>query len=156
IQATEAGATSFTFSLSTGSLPDGLTLDPNGTLSGTPTALGLFSFTVLARDGSGFTASQAYTLRVQATPAASVNPANLTPATPLPTNQPSGTATVIVGGNPVPVDGPFSYGRLAGFVLSVSQSVAVTFTPRDSTDYTTVSTRVTVNVTSVNVTSVPP
>ena len=44
--------------------PTGLTLDANGTLSGTPTASGMTSFTVQATDGAGLVATQSYTLNV--------------------------------------------------------------------------------------------
>ncbi|NHQ94385.1 putative Ig domain-containing protein, partial [Janthinobacterium lividum] len=38
--------------VSSGSLPVGLSLAPNGTLSGTPTAAGAYSFTITATDSS--------------------------------------------------------------------------------------------------------
>lgn len=37
-----------TWSLSGGALPDGLTLNPDGTITGTPTTAGTFTFTVKA------------------------------------------------------------------------------------------------------------
>ena len=46
------GLTPITWSLTGGSLPAGLTLSPSGTINGTPTAGGSFSFTVQAGDGS--------------------------------------------------------------------------------------------------------
>ena len=50
-----------------GSLPAGLTLASNGTLSGTPTAGGSFNFTVTATDtADSSTGAQAYTLTVNA------------------------------------------------------------------------------------------
>lgn len=47
------GTAPYTFTVASGALPAGLTLNPNGTLSGTPTAVGTFNFTVSAIDGSG-------------------------------------------------------------------------------------------------------
>src|SRR5690242_8897161 len=48
---------------SSGSLPTGLTLDPNtGQISGTPSAAGTFQFTALASDGNLDSGSQAYTI----------------------------------------------------------------------------------------------
>jgi hypothetical protein len=60
----EAGFSSFTFSVTSGTLPSGLTLASAGTLSGTPTAVGAFTFTVTATDSTGFSASQSYTLTI--------------------------------------------------------------------------------------------
>lgn len=69
------GTAPYTFSVTTGSLPTWLTLDPStGTLSGTPNASGSFSFTVTVKDGQQFTASQAYSVTVT-TPAVVVDPA---------------------------------------------------------------------------------
>ncbi len=60
------GTAPYTFALSQGALPAGLTLAANGTLSGTPTATGSFAFTVTATDASSFSGSQAFTLAVTA------------------------------------------------------------------------------------------
>ena len=59
------GSGPFTFAIvaGTGSLPAGLTLMPNGVLSGTPTAGGTFKFTVSATNASG-TGTHMYTLVV--------------------------------------------------------------------------------------------
>ncbi len=46
------GLTPITWSVKSGSLPSGLTLSPSGTLTGTPTTGGSFSFTIQASDGS--------------------------------------------------------------------------------------------------------
>ena len=55
------GVPAYLFSVSSGSLPPGVTLNANtGLLSGTPTQLGTFSFTVTVRDQAGTTASQFY------------------------------------------------------------------------------------------------
>ncbi|MDX8450143.1 putative Ig domain-containing protein [Mesorhizobium sp. VK3C] len=68
---TASGGTSpYTFTVSAGSLPAGLTLSSTGTLSGTPTAGGTFNFTVMATDASGapgpFNGTQSYSLTVAA------------------------------------------------------------------------------------------
>jgi putative Ig domain-containing protein len=46
------GLAPVTWTVASGSLPTGLTLSPGGTISGTPTVSGSFSFTVQANDGS--------------------------------------------------------------------------------------------------------
>ncbi len=62
------GSAPYTFAVTTGALPDGLTLASGGALSGTPTADGSFAFTITATDAMGFTASQAYTVAVISRP----------------------------------------------------------------------------------------
>lgn len=52
------GTGSYSWSLSSGSLPNGLSLAPNGTISGTPTQSGNFVFTVGVTDGSDSTTKQ--------------------------------------------------------------------------------------------------
>lgn len=47
-----------------GSLPTGLSLSTAGVISGTPTAVGSFNFTVQGEDANGFVAERAYTLVV--------------------------------------------------------------------------------------------
>jgi len=50
---TAAGATPITWSIDSGSLPDGLSLSNGGAISGTPTKAGLFNFTVKAMNSAG-------------------------------------------------------------------------------------------------------
>ncbi|WP_027678726.1 putative Ig domain-containing protein [Ralstonia sp. UNC404CL21Col] len=73
------GTAPYTYAVTAGSLPAGLTLASNGTLSGTPTAAGTFNFSVTAADSSGgsgpYTGSRAYTLSVN-TPTLSITPAS--------------------------------------------------------------------------------
>ncbi len=78
------GTSSYSFSVTSGTLPAGLTLSSSGTLSGTPTAGGTFNFTVTARDnstgtGAPFTGSKAYSLTIAA-PTITIAPATLTAA----------------------------------------------------------------------------
>jgi hypothetical protein len=76
----------YTFTVAAGNaLPAGLSLNPTSTtpasiLSGTPTAAGSFTFTVIAADSANHTASQSYTLVIA-----------LPPITITPTTLPNGT-----------------------------------------------------------------
>ena len=69
LSATGSGAP-FTWSISSGSLPGGLTLSTGGLISGTPAAPGTFTFSVLATDASNNTASITYSLTVPQVPLA--------------------------------------------------------------------------------------
>lgn len=71
----------YTFSVTAGSLPSGLTLLPSGAFSGAPAGLGTFAFTVTATDATGCPAVQSYTLTVCA--ALTLSPATLPGATVL-------------------------------------------------------------------------
>jgi hypothetical protein len=64
---TESGGSApFTWSVTSGALPPGISLSADGTLSGTPTATGIFAFTVQVTDASNQTASQATSITVSA------------------------------------------------------------------------------------------
>jgi|GEM_PF-368800 len=58
------GSAPYSFTVTSGALPGGLTLSGGGALSGTPTASGNFAFTVTATDANGLSASQALDLVV--------------------------------------------------------------------------------------------
>ncbi|MCU0116598.1 Ig domain-containing protein, partial [Curtobacterium flaccumfaciens] len=58
------GTAPYTYTLASGTLPAGLTLASNGTLSGTATVEGSFNFTVTATDAGSFTGDNAYSLTV--------------------------------------------------------------------------------------------
>jgi hypothetical protein len=104
--------------------------------------------TFIPTDTTDYTsASSTVTVNVaQATPSVTVNAISIGFGTPLDNTQLSGTATV--GANPVP--GAFTFTTANGTTLNGGngQTEAVTFTPGDTTDYKTVSTNVTVNVSS--------
>ncbi|RWB20854.1 MAG: autotransporter domain-containing protein [Mesorhizobium sp.] len=73
------GNAPYSFAVTAGALPAGLTLSSGGTLSGTPTASGTFNFTVTATDSTGgtpATGSVAYTLTIAA-PTITLAPATL-------------------------------------------------------------------------------
>ena len=78
------GTSPFSWSVSAGTLPAGLTLSSSGLLSGTPTTVGSSTFTVQVVDGSGQSATQSVTLvvtDVPAVPAAPTATAGITSAT---------------------------------------------------------------------------
>ena len=58
------GIAPYTFVITSGSLPFGLTLDPDGVLLGTPEQTGTFTFTVTATDQVGCSGSEAYTIEI--------------------------------------------------------------------------------------------
>lgn len=82
-QLTQAGgAGAIAWTISTGVLPNGITLNAGtGLLSGTPTASGNFPFTVKATDANGCLGTQAYTLVIAACPVITITPGSLPNAT---------------------------------------------------------------------------
>jgi len=79
------GIAPYTYTVTAGALPAGLSLSSSGTISGTPTAGGTFNFTVTAKGnstgtGAPHTGSRAYSLSVAA-PTLTLNPASLSAAT---------------------------------------------------------------------------
>ena len=60
------GTGPYAWSVSSGSLPAGISLSPSGVLSGTPTATGTFSFTVKVTDANGQSATQATSISISA------------------------------------------------------------------------------------------
>ncbi|MDZ3832818.1 MAG: putative Ig domain-containing protein [Sphingopyxis sp.] len=73
------GTAPYSYAITAGALPSGLALAPDGTLSGTPLAVGSFAFTVTATDSSGgtgpFSGNQAYNFTIAAPVLALVPPA---------------------------------------------------------------------------------
>ncbi|MBL9114130.1 MAG: putative Ig domain-containing protein [Verrucomicrobiaceae bacterium] len=76
--AATGGSTPYTWDVSAGALPDGITLSSSGTLSGTPTEGGTFNFTVEVTDSSSASSTKAFVLNI-AFPALSI-----TTSSPLP------------------------------------------------------------------------
>lgn len=74
------GIAPYTYAVTSGAVPAGVTLASSGVLSGTPTAAGTFTFTVTSTDsstGSGpYTGSRAYTF-VVAAPSITITPATV-------------------------------------------------------------------------------
>ena len=64
-QATATGGTSpYVFSVSTGSLPAGLSMDASGAVSGTPTVAGASTFSVTATDAKSATGTGTFTITI--------------------------------------------------------------------------------------------
>lgn len=68
INSATGGTAPYVYSISAGALPTGMLLSKSGTLSGTPTAFGTFTFTINARDnstGTGpYSASRVFSLQI--------------------------------------------------------------------------------------------
>lgn len=68
---TQTGALGLpSYAVTAGALPPGLTLSSGGTISGTPTATGIFNFSVTVSDASGCSGSQAYSIATGHSPRA--------------------------------------------------------------------------------------
>jgi uncharacterized protein with beta-barrel porin domain len=122
-----AGTAPYTFAVTSGALPAGVLLAANGTLSGTPTTVGTFNFTVTASDsstGTGpYSASHAYTLSV-APPTIDVTPSNVPTGT---VGQPYSVTFTGTGGT-----GPYSFGLMSGTLppgLTLSSNGEISGTP---------------------------
>jgi uncharacterized protein (TIGR03437 family) len=76
--AATGGFAPYTFFISTGAIPAGLSLSPAGLLSGTPTAAGTFTFTVQVTDAYNYGATMQFQVTVAgSTPLLQVSPAAL-------------------------------------------------------------------------------
>lgn len=76
------GTSPYTFSLSSGSLPTNLLLNgATGAITGTPTTVGTFTFTITATDATGCTGSRLYTITIASPgcPAIVLSPTTLPP-----------------------------------------------------------------------------
>jgi hypothetical protein len=71
--AASGGTGPYTWQVTAGALPGGLTLSSGGVVSGIPTAIGNYNFTVTVTDGLSVTGSQAVTLRINALPTIQTN-----------------------------------------------------------------------------------
>lgn len=62
---TTNGIAPYVYARSGGALPGGVTLNPTGVLSGTPTNTGFYNFTISSTDAGGCTATRSYTMIVE-------------------------------------------------------------------------------------------
>jgi len=79
------GKAPYAFTISSGALPGGLLLNgATGTLSGTPTAAGTFTFSITATDATGCSGTRQYDLSIASVgcPVITLSPTTLPPAVP--------------------------------------------------------------------------
>jgi len=122
------GTSPYSFSVTLGSLPTGLVLNTtSGVVSGTPTAVGTFNFTIKATDSSAagpFTGTQAYSVTIAA-PTLSALPTN----PPAPTVGAAYSQTFTPSGGTAPYTYSISAGALpSGLTLSSSGILSGTAT----------------------------
>src|ERR1019366_5659797 len=119
------GSPPYTFAVSSGSLPPGLSLSAQGILAGTPTTPGAYQFTVTAADSSAAprSGSKAYALTVTSPAAIILSPPSLPAAT---LGQPEAARITAAGGSP-----PYTFSVSSGSPpgLSLSAQGTLTGTP---------------------------
>ncbi len=121
------GATVYT--VQSGTLPAGLTLSPAGILSGTPTALGNFTFTVRGVDAGSASTSSTFTLIVEE--AGVAFDTNTLPSVTV--NQPYNQTLALSGGT-----APYTVSLASGTLpagLMISQSGVISGTPTASGNF---------------------
>jgi hypothetical protein len=70
------GASPYSFALGGGKLPDGLSLNSNGTVSGTPTTPGTFTFSVNVTDSAGGSTGRDFSITIAPAPLVVTGPAS--------------------------------------------------------------------------------
>ena len=121
----------YVYTVSGGSLPNGLTLSENGQLAGTPTAFGTFNFTASVTDASNCTGTKSYTLTINQGCAVTVNPSGL----PVGTVGTVYSQTLTGSGGTAPYSFAVSAGTLPGG-LNLSSGGALTGTPNATGSFT--------------------
>ena len=122
---TSGGMAPYTYAVSSGNLPDGLTFDPStGIISGTPTVAALFHFTITATDANNCTGSHIYALDIHC-PAIAISPVSLS-------NGQAGVAynqTLSASGGTAPYNYAATAGSLPGGLSLNATTGAISGTP---------------------------
>ena len=130
------GTAPYTWSVVSGTLPTGLTLNATGGVSGTPTAAGNYSFTVQATDSTQATGQAAISLTI-AVPTITISPATL----PSATVGVAYTQALTASGGASPYKFAVTAGSLpSGFSLSAAGSITGTATAVESGSFTVTAT----------------
>jgi hypothetical protein len=136
------GDSPFTINFAHGSLPDGMTLGPDGVLSGTPTVGGLFTFTVEATDAASMTVSKPYTLNIVESIVPTTTTSSTTSST---TTSTSSTSTTTTTAEPTTTS-----------TTSTTTSLAPTTTTSTTAEPPTTTSTTSVPTTTTSTTTVPP
>jgi hypothetical protein len=112
--AASGGTPGYTWSVTAGSLPPGLTLAPSGVISGVPTAGGSYSFTARATDSASASASQSFTISIP-----SVLSVATTPLAYGAIGAPYQQAFTALGGNP-----PYTWSAVSALPTGLTMSEA--------------------------------
>ena len=129
------GVAPVTFAVTTGTLPAGLTLTPDGFLSGTPTTSGSTDFTITATDADGGSSDQPFTVVVNAAPVIDQTTLPATTVTAAYSQQ------LTVTGGTTPVTFAVTTGTLpAGLTLAATGLLSGTPTTAGSSDFTVTAT----------------
>ena len=134
------GTAPYTFGVTAGALPAGLTLTPAGVLAGTPTTAGASTFTIRGTDANGCFASVAYAITIAAAP---LPPPGCPPITLAPPTLPNGTVgvaytlTIVGSGGTAPYTFGVTAGALpAGLTLTSAGVLAGTPTTAGASTFT--------------------
>ncbi len=167
------GTGAVTWSIPTGALPAGLSLNAStGAITGTPTAAGTFQFTALATDSARATAQQPLSLTIAGPPAAPTITLTGLPAASKPGDQPTVTLTLssayslpiqvtatlsITGNSAASTDLAFSNGARTTTVTIPAGATTATLQFQVGTLPGTIQISLALNAAGVNITpSVPP
>jgi hypothetical protein len=142
--AASGGSGTYTFTITSGSLPAGLTLGSGGSITGTPTTAGTVSFTAQVSDSAQATSSRQFDITIDA-PAATTpaytpptettptyTPPTSTPSTSLPSEpaatpqSPSTTQTSAPAGTPSFADYSFSELTVAPQIANAGDQITAT------------------------------
>ena len=128
------GASPITWTLSDGTLPDGLSMDSSGSISGTPTTTGAYSFTVTASNSSG-SESRLFSIIVpfSALRAPKITTTSLADGC---ANSPYGVQLTATGTSPLTWSVAQGSSLPAGFTLTESGYLYGTHTSADTTAFT--------------------
>jgi len=129
------GTVPYTFIVTAGALPAGLSLTSGGLISGTPTTAGTFTFTVTAMDLNGCTGLQAYTIVINPPTCPTIT---LLPAPPLPqgTRLVAYNQTITASGGTGPYTFSVTAGALPTGLLPLTSGGLISGTPTTAGTFT--------------------
>ena len=128
------GTGPYSFAVTTGSLPSGLSMASSGAITGTPTASGTSTFSVTVTDGAGLTDTQALSIAVNAAPS---GPTISTTSLPAATTGTAYSQTVAASGGTGPLTFSLDSGSLpAGLSLASNGMITGTPTATGSSTFT--------------------